>query len=62
MRIFIPAPILFTAASMETGLAATFEMALLFHVLTGAASAEMLSVAFVIASDTGEGAPTRCIA
>ncbi|OON34623.1 hypothetical protein BTJ39_23915 [Izhakiella australiensis] len=62
MRILIPASILFAAASMGTGLAATFEMVLLFRVLTGAASAGMLPVAFAIASDAGGTNAVRIIA
>lgn len=45
-----------------TGLAATFEMALLSRVLTGAASAGMLPVAFAIASDAGGTNAVRRIA
>ncbi|EFB3355275.1 TPA: MFS transporter [Klebsiella pneumoniae] len=62
MRILIPASILFAAASLETGLAATFEMAMFFRVLTGAASAGMLPVAFAIASDAGGTNAVRRIA
>ncbi|KAA0975344.1 MFS transporter [Pseudomonas sp. ANT_J28] len=62
MRILIPASILFAAASIGTGLAATFEMALFFRVLTGAASAGMLPVAFAIASDAGGNNAERRIA
>ncbi|WP_319161706.1 MFS transporter [Klebsiella pneumoniae] len=62
MRILIPVSILFAAASLETGLAATFEMAMFFRVLTGAASAGMLPVAFAIASDAGGTNAVRRIA
>lgn len=62
IRILVPASTLFAAASMGTGLAATFEMALFFRVLTGAASAGMLPVAFAIASDAGGNNAVRSIA
>lgn len=62
IRILVPASILFAAASMGTGLAATFEMALFFRVLTGVASAGMLPVAFAIASDAGGNNAVRSIA
>lgn len=60
MRILIPASILFAATSMGAGLAATFEMALFFRVLTGAASAGCCRL--LLRSPSKRSCPGRCSA
>jgi len=53
LTVLVPATLVFAFASVCTGMATHFEMALLFRAFTGAASAGMLPVVFAIAGDTG---------
>lgn len=62
MQVLVPAAMVFALASVGTALSASFEMALFFRVLTGAASAGMLPVAFAIAGDEGHGRAIHGIA
>jgi predicted MFS family arabinose efflux permease len=55
LTVLLPATAVFAVASVLTGLAATFEWGLAARVLTGAASAGMLPVAFALAADEGDG-------
>ncbi|WP_336751507.1 MFS transporter [Aeromonas hydrophila] len=54
LRVMLPASLLFGAASVATGLVASFEVGLATRVITGLASAGMLPIAFAMAAD---GAP-----
>jgi MFS family permease len=50
MKMILPATLLFGAASVVTGLVESFEWGLASRVLTGLASAGMLSIAFAMAA------------
>lgn len=62
MQVLIPASIVFAGASVATALTECFSCALFFRVVTGAASAGMLPIAFAIAADTGTSRAIRSVA
>ncbi|WP_082143598.1 MFS transporter [Nitratireductor soli] len=55
LAVLLPATVVFAAGSILTGLVSSFEWGLATRVLTGAASAGMLPVAFALAADEGRG-------
>ncbi|MCH6202872.1 MFS transporter [Brucella ciceri] len=61
-QILVASAIGFAMASVGTGLSQDFETALFFRMLTGAASAGMLPIAFAIAADQGGDRAVRSIA
>lgn len=62
MTVLIPASALFGLASIATSTAPSFEVGLVWRVLTGVGSAGMLPVAFALAGDEGGERATRGIA
>lgn len=61
LAVLLPATVVFAAGSILTGLVSSFEWGLATRVLTGAASAGMLPVAFALAADEGRGQAARGI-
>jgi predicted MFS family arabinose efflux permease len=62
MALLLPASALFGLSSIATGLAPSFEVALISRVLTGVGSAGMLPVAFALAGDERGERSARAIA
>ncbi|WP_306259997.1 MFS transporter [Pararhizobium sp. IMCC21322] len=62
VTVLAPASLVFAIASIATSLVNSFELGLLTRVVTGAASAGMLPVAFALAGDEGEAKGAKAIA